>query len=384
VIPFEPIMIRVLLLAFLVASFATVAKADDDPSFNGRKMSEWLVMLKDDSVPRKRRAAAVALGQIATDHKETRKFVLPALASALRTDPAAVVRGQAAVTLGQQPPEYGGAFVAELAECLRTEKDTAVKVDVSVTLGRIGKLAKAAVLPLTTILNDPDAKVRATAAEALGRIGSDAKPAAAALLKLMKDAEPAVRQQAIFALGRIEPDDLEPVVGALVSILQNETNRDLRLETVVALGLMVPKTAEVAAAIARTLTDQDAEIRKQACLTIAKLGFVARKVEPAVRAVMMRDADKEVRAVAVRALTAVYGSDISDLIPILTDRLKSDADFEVRMAIAEELGSFGAAGKKAIPDLRAAMKDPQIKVREAATMAIRQIEKPPAKPPANP
>lgn len=377
-------MIRALLLTFLVASFAPAGRADDDPSFNGRKMSEWLVMLKDDSVPRKRRAAAVALGQIASDNKDTRKFVLPALAAALRSDPAAAVRGQAAVTLGQQPPEYAGAFVSELSECLRTEKDNAVKVDVSVTLGRIGKLAKAAVLPLTTILNDPDAKVRATAAEALGRIGSDAKPAAPTLLKLLKDPEIAVRQQAIFALGRVELDDVEPVVAALVAILKNETNRDLRLETVVALGLMVPKTVEVAAAVAGTLADKDAETRKQACLTIVKLGFVARKSEPAIRTVMIQDADKEVRAVAVRALTAVYGSDVSDVIPVLTDRLKADADFEVRVAIAEELGSFGSAGKKAVPALRAAMKDPQIKVREAATMAIRQIEKPPSKPMTNP
>lgn len=376
-------MIRVLLLAFLITTFAPGGRADDDPSFNGRKMSEWLVMLKDDSVPRKRRAAAVALGQIASDHKDTRKFVLPALAAALRNDPTPAVRGQAAVILGQQPFE-AGAFVSELAECLRTEKDNAVKVDVAVTLGRIGKLAKAAVLPLTTILNDPDAKVRATAAEALGRIGSDAKPAAPTLLKLLKDSDTAVRQQAIFALGRVELDDVEPVVAAFVAILKNETNRDLRLETVVALGLIVPKTVEVAAAVAGTLGDKDAETRKQACLTIAKLGFSARKTEPAIRAVMTQDGDKEVRAVAVRALTAVYGSDASEVIPVLTDRLKADSDFEVRVAIAEELGSFGSAGKKAVPALRAAMKDPQIKVREAATMAIRQIEKPPPKPMANP
>lgn len=377
-------MIRSLLLAFLITTFVPVARADDDPSFNGRKMSEWLVMLKDDSVARKRRAAAVALGQIASENKETRKFVLPALAAALRSDPTPAVRGQAAVTLGQQPPEYAGAFVSELAECLRTEKDNTVKIDVAVTLGRIGKLAKAAILPLTTILNDPDAKVRATAAEALGRIGSDAKPAAPTLLKLVKDTDPAVQQQAIFALGRVEPDDVEPVVAAFMTILKNETRRDLRWETVVALGLMVPKTVEVAVAVSDTLADHDAETRKQACLTIAKLGTVARKSEAAIRAVMIQDADKEVRAVAVRALTAVYGSDVSEVIPVLTDRLKADSDYEVRVAIAEELGSFGSAGKKAVPALRAAMKDPQIKVREAATMAIRQIEKPPAKPTANP
>ena len=373
-------MIRMLALLFTFTSFLSVSRADDDPTFNDRKMSEWLVMLKGDSIPRKRKAAAVALGQIAADYKDTRKFILPALAAAVRSDPSPAVRGQAAVTLGQQPPEYAGAFVSELAECLRTEKDKTVKVDVVVTLGRIGKLAKAGVLPLTTVLKDPDASVRAAAAEALGRIGSDAKPATAGLLALMNDSDALVRRQAVFALGRIEPDDVEPIVDAFIKLLKAETNRDLRYETVISLGILVPKTPEVALAVASTLSDADPETRKQASLTLSRLGYVSKKADAIIRKTLVSDSDKEVRALAVRALTAAYGSDAADTIPLLTDRLKADGDFEVRIAIAEELGSFGNAGKLAIPALRYAMKDPQIKVREAATAAVKQIEKPVLKP----
>ena len=377
-------MNRVLALLFVLTPVFTVARADDDPPFNGRKMSEWLVMLKGDSIPRKRKAAAVALGQIAADQKDTRKYILPALAVAVRSDPYPAVRGQAAVTLGQQPPEYSGAFVSELSECLRTEKDTTVKIDVSVTLGRMGKLAKAGVLPLTTVLKDPDAGVRAAAAEALGRIGNDAKSSATPLLALMKDSDLAVRRQAVFALGRIEPDDVEPIVVEFVKLLNTETNRDLRYETVVSIGILVPKTVEVGIAVANTLADTDLETRKQACLTLTRLGYVAKKAESAIRKTLVSDADKEVRALAVRALTASYGSDAGDTIPLLTERLKADADHEVRVAIAEELGSFGQAGKSAVPALRGAMKDPQIKVRDAATTAVKQIEKPIPKPMANP
>jgi HEAT repeat protein len=373
-------MARAVAFAVSLTLLTAVARSDDDPSFNGRKMSEWLVMLKDDSVPRKRKAAAVALGQIASEQKESRKFILPALAAAVRSDPTPAVRGQAAVTIGQQPAEYAGAFVSELAECLRTENDVTVKVEVAVALGRIGKLAKAGVLPLTTTLADATAAVRAASAEALGRIGADAKSAAPALLVAVKDPELAVRRQAVFALGRVEPDDAEPVVATFVRLLNAETNRDVRFETVVAIGLMLPKTPEVAKAVAGTLADADADTRKQACLTLARLGPVARPAEAAIRTALTGDADKEVRSFAVRALTAAYGSDAAESIPILAERLKGDPDFEVRVAVADELGSFGPAGKPALPALRGAMKDPQIKVRDAATAAVRQIERPAPKP----
>lgn len=363
----------------LFTAFVTL-RADDDPIFNDRRMSEWLAILKNDSSARKRKAAAVAVGQIANDLKDTKKFILPVLAMAIRNDPAAPVRSQAAVTLGQQPPEFSGAFVTDLAECLRTEKDTQVKIDVSTALGRIGRIAKAGVLPLTGLLKDQNADVRATAADSLGRIGSDAKSATAALLSLIADKEPRVRQRAVFALGRVESDDPEPTVVALVDILNTNNDPAIRLETVVSLGLIGVKTVDVANAIARTLPDESTETRKQACLALAKLGFVAKRSEKAIRQLMIADPDKDVRTLAVRAMTAAYATDAVELIPLLTDRLSKDADFEVRIAIAEELGSFGNAGKSAIPGLRAATKDPQRKVREAATAAIQQIERPPVKP----
>jgi hypothetical protein len=68
------------------------------------------------------------------------------------------------------------------------------------------------------------------------------------------------------------------------------------------------------------------------------------------------------------------------LIPVLTERLKNDPAFEVRVAVAEELGALGAAGKPAIPALRIAQRDPQIKVREAARAALKVIEQPSQKP----
>ena len=48
----------------------------DEPTFNGRKLSEWLTVLKEDETPRRRRAAVVALGNANRDSSRasTRKI----------------------------------------------------------------------------------------------------------------------------------------------------------------------------------------------------------------------------------------------------------------------------------------------------------------------
>ena len=73
-------------------------------------------------------------------------------------------------------------------------------------------------------------------------------------------------------------------------------------------------------------------------------------------------------------------TDGRELIPLLTGRLKADREFEVRIAVADELGAMGPAGATAVPALREAQRDPQIKVRDAAATAIKLIQKPAEKP----
>src|SRR5579883_2616230 len=150
-----------------VLTFAAAAAAADDPAFNGRTMSQWMTMLRDDGLPRKRRAAAIALGQIAAEHpeKETLERVLPALARAIRSDANPAVRAQLAGVLGRQPAEYTPLFLADLAEVMRVEKDGTARREMATALGRFGRQARAAVVPLTDVLKDPAAPTRAAAAE---------------------------------------------------------------------------------------------------------------------------------------------------------------------------------------------------------------------------
>jgi HEAT repeat protein len=399
---------RLAAMSLAVLLLATTAVADDEnnPSYNGRTMSEWMTMLREDSLPRKRRAAVIALGQLAAENRQPNgpiERILPALARALRADANAGVRSQAAIVLAQQPPEHAGLFLAELAETLRIERESEVRRELAVALGRFGRLSRAAVVPLVETLTDPTAATRAAAAEALGRIGPEARQAAAALIPLLQDSDPAVRQAAAFALGRVDPDDPAPVSAALIAALQREQQHnhhlsgtavagtagvwavrrtDFILELIVSLGLLGDRSPEVVQAVAGWLRDPAVDVRRQAGLSLGKFGPAARPAAEALREVFESDPDKLVRIYALHTLTAAFGSEAHQLISTLTARLKADSDFEVRVAIADELGALGPAGNAAIPALREAQRDPQIKVREAAGAAIRNIQRPPdpAKP----
>jgi HEAT repeat protein len=362
--PMTRFSLAALVLLAGIDGFSRRLAAADEPEFNGRKLGAWAVQLREDAVPRKRRAAVVALGQIAADHKDVLPEVLQHLGRALRNDASPAVREQAAVTIGQQKIEANaGSVLADLAESMRAEREPAVRREVAATLGRFGPAAKLAVQPLN----------------ALGRIGPDARTAAPDLLPLLKDAEKPVRQAAVFALGRVGPDDPAPVSAALVGVLSG-TDADLRREALLSLSLLGDRSPDVVSAIARVLADKDAEQRHQAVLALARFGPAARTVEDDLKRTFQTDSDKAIRSSAAHALCTAYGTDAKSLIPLMLDRLKSDPDFEVRAVVAEELGALGADGRSAVSALREAQRDPQIKVREAAAAAIKRIERPSAIP----
>lgn len=368
-------------LALLALLPATSRLAAEEPSFGGRKLSEWQSMLKEDPTPRKRRAAVVALGQIGADNREVLPVVLVAVGKALRADASPAVRQQAAVVLGQQRvDEKTAGVLPDLIEAVRIEKDPSVRRELATATGRYGAYAKQAVGPLAPFLKDADPAVRAAAADALGRIGPAAGTAVGDVLPLVKDADRSVRQAAVFALGRIEPEEKGPAAEALLAVLKADADPDMRREAVVSLGFLGERTSDVVLAVAAVLTDKSADLRATAALTLARFGSTARAAEPALMKAIRSDPDKAVRLNAVRTVFASYGAEAEKLIPTFTERLAADPDFEVRVAIAEEFGGLGPTGKAALPALRASQRDPQIKVREAAAAAIKRIEAPPPKP----
>lgn len=349
----------------------------DEPSFNGKSQAEWAAILKEDALARKRRAAVIALGQMAADNKDAATKIVPILAKALRSDANPGVRTQLATVLGSQNPDLAPLFMADLAEVMRIEKDSGAKKEMASALGRFGKLARPAVVPLMDALKDPSPETRAAAATALAKLGSEAKQAITALVPLTKDADREVRLAAVFAVCRVEPENPALASAAVLAAMTADAKDDeLVTVAVVGLGLLGDRSAEVVTAVGGQLKSANPALRQQAALALSKFGPAARGAEAQLVQAFKADAEKLIRSHALHALCVGYGTQADDLIPILTERLKADPDFEVRVAIAEELGALGAGGAKAIGALREAQKDPQVKVREAAIAAVKAIQKP--------
>lgn len=378
----------VTLAVLCVTSHPAVLSAQE-PEFGGRSLSAWNTMLKEDTVPRKRRAALVALGQIAaqTDNTDTDKLIVAIFGKTLRTDASSMVRRQAAVLIGQQRIEDSIIALTDLTESMRSEQDAAIRREVASILAGFGSLAKPAVVPLTQALQDSDAEVRTAAAHALGRIGAEARTATPELIARTKDAQLPVRLAAVFALGRVEPEDTATAAAAILAVLATEKDAAARREVLQALRFLGDRSEEVVLAVAGCLKAEDVELRREAVIVLGKFGSAVRYAPRPIENAYRDDADTLVRTYAVRLMRQLHRDDTAALITALGEQLTgthADPEPEVRVAICEELGSLGAAGKAALPFLREARRDPQLKVREAATQAIRQIEKPPTPPAGKP
>jgi HEAT repeat protein len=380
----------------LLAAFALVSparSADDTPEVNGKKLSEWNAMLRESQNARLRKVAVVSMSQIAGDNPtQTRmvKEIMTSLGKAMRNDSAAGVRAEAAKALGKAAIELMddrgsdvGSVVIDLSEGLRVEKETDVRLEAAVALGRYGKLAKAAVPSLAGVLTDKDPKVKEAAAMALGRIGAEAKGAVDDLLPLLKDADTAVRRAAVFALGRAEPDDVGKPSAALAVLVKAEKEADMRKEVITSLGLLGDKSPDVVKAVGAALTDENVDVRRQAAKSLAKFFVGAKAASAELLKAFQSDQDKLVRAYSLRSLCVGYGEDVKGLIPHLTARLSPEVEREpeVRIAILDELGAMGPDAQPAVVELRAAQKDPETRVRDAATAAMKKvIAKPIPKP----
>jgi HEAT repeat protein len=78
------------------------------------------------------------------------------------------------------------------------------------------------------------------------------------------------------------------------------------------------------------------------------------------------------RIVAVRLLPP-RKADAAKIVPAMIESLKDKND-DVRLSAAIGLGSFGEEAKPAIPDLQAAKRDGDARVRRAAGVALSRID----------
>ena len=371
-----------------VALLAPAARGDADPNnptSGDRKLSEWMALLRESDNGRIRKAAVVSIGDIATENATNAKLVkdiVVAVGKAMRSDAAVGVREEAARQLARLASDLlkakgadVGSVVQDLGEGLRTEKEATVRLEQARALELYGPQAKGAVGALTAVLGDADPRVQAAAATALGRIGKEAKTALDALLPLAKSETADVRRWAVFAIGRVEPDDTAKASEAIAKFT-TDADEQMRKEAISSLGLLADKSPDTVKAVAAALADKSVEVRRLAAATLGRFERGAKEAEAELLAAFKKDGeDKLVKAYALHSLCVGMKDDVGKILPALTARLDPTVEKEadVRIAICDEIGDMGPDAQPAVPQLRLAQKDPELKVRDAATFAIKKV-----------
>ena len=368
--------------SFALACGLATARQNEDPVYDGKKAAAWVEILVNDPSARQRAVAATALGELRTKHRI--KDLHKDLGRSLRVDSSVAVRVQCATVIGGLKPEDVKEIESELVEAIKAEKESRVRKELAIVMGRNPETAKRAVEALIGVLKDTDPAARAAAADALAKVGPDAKEAATGLLPLIDDADKAVRQAAIFALGRITPDNPSFVAAALLKRFGVEKDAELRRDIVVSLKLIGDKSEPTIAALAAALADPEDEVKAAVAGCLGSFGTAAKPAVEALLKLATESKDKGLRIDAVRAFGSALGPDLKGRLKDVIHIMEMDVDFEVRLAAVEELATLGMQlkdDKDAMAALRKRLSDQQVKVREAAAAAIRRIEKKPEKPP---
>jgi HEAT repeat protein len=385
-----------LLIFALAAGFTRAEEAD--PEFEGMKVSKWVDVVQNDSSARKRALAVDALAKIWVAHKH--KDAIPNIGRALRVDPSAAVRSQAAIVLAGMRAEDLDRFSKDLVDSLGTEKESRVRKQIIAAMVKFPETCVLGVEHLAKCLKDEDAAVKVAAAEAIATAGvkvkGSAKSAAPGLEPLLKSEDKAVRLAAIFALGRIEPEGASTIAETMAGMLGGEKDIDMKRELIASIGLLAEKSGPVVKALAAALFDAEDDVRRRAARVLGTFGTAAGPVADDLMKVMTTDKLKDIRVDALRAFGSALGptgfkARLKDVRPLL-DPAKQP-DFEVRLALVDEIGSLGwehlgvdlasadkgvkAEALDTIIALRGRLADPQVTVRKAAEVAIKKIEKKP-------
>ncbi len=116
---------------------------------------------------------------------------------------------------------------------LDSRMDANLRYEAAATLGKLGEVAKGAVLALVTALDDRDPHLRGWAAYALAGIGPASKDAVAKLRQCLRDEKSGVVRNAAHALGSIGADAAQ--AEADLASLQQSQDEGLRRAAATAL-----------------------------------------------------------------------------------------------------------------------------------------------------
>jgi HEAT repeat protein len=383
-----------LCLAGLLA-VAFPGRAQDDPLYRGKRLSQYVQALRDPDKDQ-RAKAAIALGEMRLPNPTA----LAALAAALGDQDAEVrqkagsalaaigpnaipflikalehsnplVRAVAATSLGQLSP----ADRAAIRPLIRALRDTepSVRLQVAAALGHFGAAASAAVPGLIESLQSPSAELRSAAVRALGNIGAPAHPSvpalAAILGKYLKAKSTPRILEVVEALGRIGPA-AGAAIPTLVETLKEEDS-GARLQACWALLAIGADTSTVVPVLAALLDDAKLAAQKDGPLLQAQaadlLGWIGPDAQAAVPALVRQTISKDYPAgrFALQALVRIGDPALPE---VMNAFVRSNEMGRKRLALV-----LKANGTKAIRWLMPTLAHPQAEVRAAAARVLGEL-----------
>ena len=235
-----------------------------------RALSELLAAL-DQPIADMRRAAAIALGKVASDTTwpETRPW-----------------RDRSADPLGYDPkPIWPRPMRTPIRQTLYTRLHNSV---IEVTIPA-----------LSEILDDPEPAVRAAALRALSSIGSESEPAIPFIIEMMGDGNPNVRRAAATALGNIGGPSKHILQGLIVTLADKDN--DVQLAASRSITKMGGASVRL---LIKAMENPDPSVRLLVAATLENLGNEAVLAIPALSQAL-HDDEHAVRLAATYALEAI-------------------------------------------------------------------------------
>ncbi len=349
--------------------------------------------LKDPN-PEIRREATLALAAIhATD-------AVDAIAPLLKDEHASEAATYALAMLGKMPPD-----AEKIVRANVKSKDEMLSAVSMWALARIHpddqKLKQAVLSHLVPLLKSKDEFARLAAARGLASLPASPEIALPIFEKALAGADEQTTHYMLDALATIGPPAVPNLIGALA-------HPQLRAPVASILGRMGPAAAPATEALAKLLTDPDANVRIEAAHALAGIGPGAKaavpalieslketegapraaamlalgKIGPPARAAdtalvaILRKSDGSLSLLSAWALIQINGATPTAAKVVMPELLKglSSPTPQGRQMAAESLGQFGPLAKNAAPQLDKTAKDADPHVREAATKALAAIQ----------
>jgi len=367
--PVRVTMLRALASLALLASFAAAANAQDD-TIAGKKVSEWVKILKTHKEVKFRRAAVIALEVAGPKVKN----VLDTLLEGLAKDSEPELRREIAMCLDRMGLDAKGA-VESLGEALKKDKSEVVREAAARALARgLKDLAHTQVFILAGALKDSHQGTRATAAEALHNLGEKAKPVLDQITAAGKD----VKNDRFTRLYCVQivakwGDMLAGPPLLLQVAKESDAPAGLREAALEGLSLLAPDHMETAELMTAALEDKQIAVRRAAAGALAKMADKADPVWPAIKK-GLQDSDAQVRYQLYRVAGNLAKSQ-KEAVGLLLQAAKKDVTVENRLAAILELGELGALAMSVLKDLEEfAENESRPQLREAAQVAVKKIK----------